>query len=88
MKKLLSLCLAFALLVSLSVPVFADFASIPVQTEISSSEKDPGGPMRPEETTWIYRITESGLLQKRLWSITYGYWLTDWITIGYVEPNP
>lgn len=33
-----------------------------------------------EETEWIYRkIIATGKYQKRLWSITYGYWLTDWI---------
>ncbi len=33
---------------------------------------------RVEETEWIYR-TYNGKKQKRLWSITHGYWLTDWI---------
>ena len=33
-----------------------------------------------EETEWIYRkIIATGKYQKRLWSITYGVWLTDWI---------
>jgi hypothetical protein len=84
MKKLISVFLSVILVVFLSVSAFADFVNVPTQTEITSSVKDPGGPGRPEETMWIYRTTESGLLQKRLWSLTYGYWLTDWITIGYV----
>lgn len=88
MKKLISLLLSLVLILSLSVPVFADFASEPMDNDYVSVGKEPGGPMRPEETMWFYRTTESGLFQKRLWSITYGYWLTDWITIGYVEPNP
>jgi hypothetical protein len=83
MKKLVSLLLSLILLVSLSVPAFADYANDPAQTKITSTGKDPG-PMRPEETVWYYRTTDTGLFQKRLWSITYGYWLTDWITIGYV----
>jgi len=83
MKKIVSLLMSLVLFVSLSVPTFADFANDPAQTEITSTGKDPG-PMRPEETMWYYRTTESGLFQKRLWSCTYGYWLTDWITIGYV----
>lgn len=85
MKKVVSLLLSFVLLVSLSAPVFADFAYDPAQ-EIASSEKGSSDPMRLEETTWVFRTTASGLLQKRLWSITYGYWLTDWITIGTVDP--
>lgn len=30
-----------------------------------------------EETIWIFRIVD-GRLQKRLWSQTYGKWLTEW----------
>lgn len=82
MKKFISLLLSLLLLVSLCAPAFADFTNDPAQAEITSTEKDPG-PMRPEETEWYYRIAD-GLFQKRLWSLTYGYWLTDWITIGYV----
>lgn len=88
MKKLVSLFLALVLLVSLSVPAFAETANDPAAEEVVSVSADPGKPTRLEETEWYYRITESGLIQKRLWSLTYGYWLTDWITIGYVDPNP
>ena len=35
---------------------------------------------RAEQTEWHYRIN-NGVLEKRLWSITYGRWLTDWIPI-------
>lgn len=38
-------------------------------------------PTRQEEFMWYYRTYE-GRRQKRLWSITYGYWVTDWIDIG------
>lgn len=30
-----------------------------------------------EQTTWYFRIVD-GRLQKRLWSNTYGKWLTEW----------
>ncbi|MPM15692.1 hypothetical protein SDC9_62063 [bioreactor metagenome] len=33
---------------------------------------------RAEEVEWYYRVID-GKYQKRKWSITYGYWLTDWI---------
>ena len=36
------------------------------------------GEERAEQTKWYYR-THDGKLQKRLWSVTYGKWLTDWI---------
>lgn len=35
-------------------------------------------PNRQEEFMWFYR-DYNGVEQKRLWSITYGYWVTDWI---------
>jgi hypothetical protein len=40
-------------------------------------------PTRPEQFMWFYRTYE-GRRQKRLWSITYGYWVTDWIDIDPV----
>lgn len=33
---------------------------------------------RAEETIW-YTRTYNGKAQKRLWSVTRGVWLTDWI---------
>ena len=33
-----------------------------------------------EETVWYNRIY-NGMLQKRLWSLTYQKWLTDWIDV-------
>lgn len=32
---------------------------------------------KAEETMWYYRIY-NGHLQKRLWSLTRGIWLTEW----------
>lgn len=33
---------------------------------------------RAEVTKWYYR-TVDGVKEKRLWSVTYGYWITDWM---------
>ena len=33
---------------------------------------------RQEEFMWFYRVY-NGKDQKRLWSVTWGYWVTDWI---------
>ncbi len=30
-----------------------------------------------EETEWYFRVVD-GRLQRRLWSITWGKWLTEW----------
>lgn len=82
MKKLISLFLSLALCLSLAsgVTAFADGAPGDGQPGVSAS----GEPVRAEETEWYSRITDEGWIQIRLWSITYGYWKTDWITIGHV----
>lgn len=36
---------------------------------------------RAEQCEWVYRIKD-GNYEKRLWSNTYGEWLTDWIYVG------
>lgn len=83
MKKLVSLILALAICFSFSAHAFAEYPEVP--DEGSGEELTiPGEQPRWEETKWYYRITDDGLVQKRLWSLTYGYWLTDWITIGHV----
>lgn len=84
MKKFICLLLSLVLLISFSFPAFAESANDPTAKGNVSVSVDPNDPSRLEETIWFYRTTESGLIQKRLWSITYGYWLTDWITVGYV----
>lgn len=35
---------------------------------------------RTEETRWYYRMN-NGVREKRLWSITRGEWLTNWIPV-------
>ena len=32
---------------------------------------------RAEETQWYYRVKD-GVLERRLWSLTYERWLTEW----------
>ena len=86
MKKIISLILALVMCLSFSVAAFADSLDVPEET--GEKLDIPGEQSRAEETEWYYRITEDGLFQMRLWSITYGYWKTDWITIGHVDPNP
>jgi len=78
MKKLISGILALLLCLSLSVPAFADNLSAEAQPDpVTSSEIQP----HAEETEWIIRIN-NGWIEKRLWSYTYGKWLTDWIIVG------
>jgi len=35
---------------------------------------------RAEETVWYYKNVD-GIVYARLWSLTYGKWLTDWIAL-------
>ncbi len=86
MKRILSLILAFAICLSFSALAFAECLDAP-EEESGEELVITGEQSRWEETKWYYRITEDGLFQRRLWSITYGYWLTDWETIGHVDPN-
>ncbi len=80
MKKLISLMLAVILCLSLSATAFADYTT-PACGEDSG---DSVSVQRAEETKWVYR-TYNGNIEKRLWSLTYAKWLTDWI---YVGPAP
>ncbi len=83
MKRLISLILALVICFSFSSLAFAEW---PEEPEEESGEElvVPGEQTRWEETEWYYRITDDGLFQRRLWSITYRKWLTDWETIGHV----
>ena len=78
MKRIVCMLISLALFFSSSAVAFAE--TDVVVTQVAETESVS----RAEETAWYYRVTDDGLLQKRLWSLTYGYWLTDWITIGYL----
>lgn len=77
MKKIVSFILVVATCLTLSGPVVAVDAQPEVVVCSETGEIQP----RVEETIWYFR-TVDGVKQKRLWSITYGVWLTDWITVG------
>ena len=85
MRRILCLILALALVLSISVVAYAETVVYPEENEISETVI-PGDSPQAEETCWYFRTTDDGLFQKRLWSLTYGRWLTDWITVGYVDP--
>lgn len=85
MKRIVSLLLSLALFFSFSVTALAEFTD--AQEDEMTTVVYQEDQTRAEETKWYYRIVDNSIVQKRLWSITYRKWLTDWITIGYVEPN-
>ena len=72
MKKMLFIGL---LTIMLSLNVFPVSASSDIILPCSGSG-DVAAPAS-EETVWYTRIY-NGKLQRRLWSVTYGEWLTEW----------
>jgi len=86
MKKIVSLILALIMILSISIAAYAETVDQPEENEIFAAAVIPGDSPQAEETGWYFRTTEDGRFQKRLWSYTYGIWLTDWITVGYVNP--
>lgn len=73
MKKFVICLVTLSLVLSfISLPTFAAEPSI----DEAQSTIDP----RVDTTTWYTRVY-NGKLQKRLWSNTYGVWLTDWIDV-------
>lgn len=71
MKKAFVSFLAMMMIAcSLALPAAAE-APAPAD---NTSAAEP----RIEELEWIYRYHD-GKYQRRLWSITYGVWRTDWI---------
>lgn len=41
---------------------------------------ESGAVIQSEEVCWCYR-TNHGVEEMRLWSLTYGEWITDWIPV-------
>ena len=71
-KRIVTIIVLLVLLTSL-LPLSVNAAAL--QSEIVEEEIQ-----RAEQTEWYYRIN-NGVLEKRLWSITYQRWLTDWIPV-------
>lgn len=76
-KKLGILCLAMLLCANMftTISFASEVPEAPTDSTTTSTQQ-----MRPmvEETEWVYRYN-NGVLQKRLWSLTYGKWLTEWV---------
>lgn len=78
MKKTL-LAVVVALLLCLQAVPASAASEVAIPQTISEDVVAPAS----EETVWCTRVY-NGMLQRRLWSITYGEWLTDWIDVEYV----
>ena len=74
-KRIVTIIVLLVLLTSL-LPLSVNAAALQSkETELVEEEI-----LRAEQTEWYYRIN-NGVLEKRLWSITYQRWLTDWIPV-------
>ena len=76
MKRVISIFLAAVMCLMLSVSALA--------TNKINDNSSNGITARAEETEWRYRFY-NGETQKRLWSITYARWLTDWLPLSATE---
>mgnify|MGYP001624036959 FL=1 len=74
LKKLALLSLTVVIILCSS----ASASEIPKDTTIDLGQANKQIEQRVEQTEWVYRYY-NGKLQRRLWWITYGEWLTDWI---------
>ena len=86
MKKIVCLILALVMCFSLSATALAEAINTPEEEEISAAVIVPEDQPKAEETKWYYRVVDNYYVQRRLWSITYRKWLTEWETIGYINP--
>ncbi len=79
-KRIISVL--FALMITSTalpmLPVYAQETTTPVETQITTNEE--GVMPLTYEYRWYYR-TYKGKEQKRLWCITTGEWVTDWIDV-------
>ena len=76
MKKLKVFLLCTILSASFITPCWASTIQYSTSVQIVLQEIS----IKSEVTKWYYRKHE-GIKQKRLWSITYGYWKTDWMSV-------
>lgn len=76
-RQCISLIAAFICIISVfSVNLVPAF-----EYSASPCAESGGISVQAEQTEWYYRVVD-GRLEKRLWSRTYGRWLTDWIRVG------
>ncbi len=77
-KMLVVSCLGFSLLFTniLSTPTCVAYGA-DANAVVTTTTTDSVIVIQAAQTQWKYRTVDDRV-QKRLWSITYGKWLTDW----------
>ena len=77
--KFLQKLIISALIVIMSINMFA-VVGFAQDTKEAPSTESTNIQTRVEETGWFYKV-ENGVLYKRLWSYTWGVWLTNWTRV-------
>ena len=81
-KRLLLFLLISVMAFPLAAPAMTFSFAVPVMANVSVVDDpvcvDGGENTIDNEMTQIYWRTFNGVLQFRVWSITYGKWLTEW----------
>lgn len=75
-KKNIAVICGVLLCITASMPAYAATGLNEGSSAVSITQITPRG----EQTIWYYRVI-NGVNQKRLWSVTYGCWKTDWINV-------
>ena len=76
-KKLVVFLLISLMALSFAIPVMATEATVTQHIyEVETQEVVPF-----TEITWTYWRNYGGQLQMRVWSVTNGRWLTDWMNL-------
>ena len=77
MKKIISLVLIVVAMLIFTIPAFA--ANENAVIEVKSDAGEYVSPSM-EVTEWRFRVY-NGRLEMRLWSVTFGRWLTEWMPV-------
>ena len=77
MKRKVSLFLLAVLVLSLFAPV-----SFAADTDPGTGGGSSGGIQVLAEEIQVNYMTFSGVLHYRIWSVSYGYWKTDWTPVS------
>ena len=76
MKKVKVIMLSAVICMLLIFPSWASTSNVLKQQEVALQNDVT----KAEVTKWYYRNID-GVKEKRLWSITYGYWKTEWMPV-------
>lgn len=69
----------FLVSILICLTLFSTVFAVDVDVDVCAGEAEVEEVQpRAEETRWYYK-TVDGVVYIRLWSITYGKWLTDWM---------